>query len=151
MVVPVFSHIAHFKCVIIVFLLVDYSYCWKNCHCYWRKTKISYTCKLHLPSHSFNDFTVFVSDNNECLEDSVNSVTHETFIISYLFFAQATGFSEEHFHRKQFSSIQYVDVLRIMETSRLGKIFKISKFNDQPDWLSPISNLCPVAPCLRTS
>lgn len=103
---PACSHIAHFRCLIVVFLLVDYSYCWKHCHCYWRKTQISHACKLHLPFHNFNDFTVLVSDNNRCSEDNVNIVTRD---ISYLsvkhYFLhelqdfQRSTFIENNFHR----------------------------------------------------
>jgi len=68
-----------------VFLSVDYCYCSKYCHCYWRKTKISYTRKLHLPSNNSSGFTGLGADNNECLEDKEckYKVTQKTFL--YLF------------------------------------------------------------------
>lgn len=55
-----------------VFLFVDYCYCRKYCHRYWRTTKISYTCKLHLPSNNSNSFTGFVADNERLEYKNVN-------------------------------------------------------------------------------
>lgn len=65
-----------------VFLFVDYYYSRKYCHCYWRKTKISDACELHLPSNNSNDSTDFVVDNNEYLEDKgcKYKVTHKRFL-----------------------------------------------------------------------
>lgn len=146
MVVPACSHIAHFKCLIIVFLLVDYSYCWKNCHCYWRKTKISHTCKLRLPFHSFSDFTVLVSDNNKCLEDNVNSVTHETFLTFLMsvkrYFLhelqdfQRNTFIDNNFHR--FSMLMFLE-----SWNHLGWI----RFSRSPSSMISLTNRVPTVNC----
>lgn len=135
-----------------VFLFVDYSYCRKNCHCYWRKTKISYTRKLHFPSDNFNDFTVFLPDNNVQRIKDVNKLTQGISVpeCEKIFFA--LKFSEKHFPRKQFALIQYVDVLGIMESSHtLEEIFKIIKLNHQLELLSFITKSCPLMPCPHTS
>lgn len=65
-----------------VFLLVDHCYCRKHCHCYWRKTEISYARKLYLPSNNSNGFTGFVADNNERLEDKAckYKIKHKRFL-----------------------------------------------------------------------